>query len=90
MTANGKASTIKKTFSRETSVSIDIKADPTIIWALLTNASDYPRWNTTVVSIDGAITKGNKIALKSTLDPKRVFKLTVKEFEPNKKLSKDY
>jgi len=87
MTANGKASTIKKTFSRETSVSIDIKADPTIIWALLTNASDYPRWNTTVVSIDGAITKGNKIALKSTLDPKRVFKLTVKEFEPNKKLS---
>jgi uncharacterized protein YndB with AHSA1/START domain len=84
--SNGKASTIKKTFSRETSVSIDIAADPAIIWALLTNASDYPRWNSTIVSIDGAIAPGGKIQLKSTLDPKRVFKLAVKEFETGKRL----
>ena|ERR1700722_11270085 len=83
---NGKASTIKKTFSRETSVSIDITADPGIIWALLTNASDYPRWNSTVVSIEGTIAQGGKIQLKSTLDPKRVFKLAVKEFETDKRL----
>ncbi len=42
MAQNGKATTVKKTFSRETSVSIKIQADPAIIWALLTNASDYP------------------------------------------------
>jgi hypothetical protein len=86
LTSNGKAVTIKKTFSRETAVSIDIQAGKSIIWALLTNASDYPRWNSTVISIDGTIAKGEKIQLKSTLDPKRVFKLSVKEFEGDNKL----
>ncbi len=86
VTSNGKAVTIKKNFSRETAISIDIQADKSIIWALLTNASDYPRWNSTVLSIDGTITKDGKIQLKSTLDPKRVFKLSVKEFEPDNRL----
>ncbi|MBK7338708.1 MAG: SRPBCC domain-containing protein [Saprospirales bacterium] len=86
MAQDGKATTIKKTFSRETSVGIEIQADPYIVWALLTNASDYPRWNTTVISIEGNIEKDGKIKLKSTLDPKRTFKLKVKEFEPGKRL----
>jgi hypothetical protein len=87
LTSNGKALTIKKTFSRQTAVSIDIQADKSIIWALLTNASDYSRWNSTVISIDGTIAKGGKIQLKSTLDPKRVFKLSVTEFEAGNKLA---
>jgi len=86
LASNSKAVTIKKAFSRETAVSIDIQADKIIIWALLTNAADYPRWNSTVISIDGTITKGGKVQLKSTLDPKRVFKLSVKEFEAGNKL----
>jgi uncharacterized protein YndB with AHSA1/START domain len=86
LVSNSKAVTIKKTFSRETAISIDIQADKSIIWALLTNAADYPRWNSTIISIDGTITKGGKIQLKSTLDPKRVFKLSVKEFEADNKL----
>ena len=86
-TANGgKASTIKTTFHRETSVSIDIKADPATVWALLTRAPDYPRWNTTVTSIEGKIALGEKIKLKSTLDAKRVFKLKIKEFVPENRL----
>ncbi|MBI1266174.1 MAG: SRPBCC domain-containing protein [Cryomorphaceae bacterium] len=84
--SNGKAITTKKTFSRETAISIDIQADKHIIWALLSNASDYPRWNSTIISIEGNIEKGEKIRLKSTLDPKRVFKLSVKEFEPGSRL----
>jgi hypothetical protein len=86
LTSNGKALTIKKTFSRETLISIDIQADKSIIWALLTNAPDYSRWNSTIISIDGTIAKGGKIQLKSTLDPKRIFKLLVKEFEVDSKL----
>ena len=81
-----KATTVRSTFSRQTSVSTDINADPSIIWALLTNASDYPRWNSTVVSIDGKIAPGEKISLKSTLDPKRTFKLKIREMEAGKKL----
>ncbi len=85
--SDGKATTIKKLFSRETSVSISIKAPPKTIWSLLTDASQYPKWNSTVVSIEGNISPRETIKLKSKLDPKRVFKLKVKEFEPNKRLS---
>lgn len=84
--SNGKATTTKKTFSRETSVSVDIQADPKTIWGLLTNAVNYPKWNTTVISIDGKIALGEKIQLKSYLDPKRVFKLAVKEVEAERRL----
>jgi uncharacterized protein YndB with AHSA1/START domain len=84
--STGSAVTTKKTFSRETAVSIDIQADKSIIWALLTNANDFPRWNSTVISIDGNIALGEKIKLKSTLDPKREFKLKVKEFEADQRL----
>jgi uncharacterized protein YndB with AHSA1/START domain len=83
---NQKATTTKKTFSRETSVSASITADPAIVWALLTHASDYPRWNSTVISIQGEIKTGATIELKSTLDEKRTFKLKVKEFVPEKRL----
>ena len=83
---DGKATTIKKTFSRETSVSIRIHSAPSIIWALLTNASDFARWNSTIVSLEGDITEGEKIKLKSTLDEKRTFKLKVKEVVPEKRM----
>src|SRR6185312_5926324 len=83
---NGKATTVKTTFHRETSVSIEIKADAAIVWALLTKASDYTRWNSTVTSIEGNIALGEKIKLKSILDAKRTFKLKVKEFVPENKL----
>lgn len=82
----GKAITVKNVFSRETSVSINILANSGVVWTLLTNAADYPRWNSTVVSIKGEIKKGGTIELKSTLDEKRVFKLKVKEFESEKRL----
>ena len=83
---DGKATTIKKTFSRETSVSINIASDPSIIWTLLTNASDYPRWNSTIISIEGDIKENGRINLKSTLDEKRTFKLKIKEFQPDHKM----
>jgi hypothetical protein len=54
-TQNGKAITVKKFFSRETSIRIDINANPSQIWSLLTRASDYPIWNSTVISIVGPL-----------------------------------
>ena len=80
------ATTVKSTFHRVTTVTIDIQADAIIVWSLLTNASDYQRWNTTVTSIEGEIALGQKIKLKSTLDAKRTFKLKVKTFMPSEKL----
>ena len=89
LTANaqsGKATTVKKTFSRTTSVSIEIMATPATIWSLLTNAEQFPQWNSTVISIEGSIEEGNKIKLKSTLDPSRTFKLKVKEMLKEEKM----
>ncbi|MFN8278613.1 MAG: SRPBCC domain-containing protein [Chitinophagales bacterium] len=84
--SNGKAATIKKFFSRETSVSIDIQSDPSIIWALLTNLGDFTRWNSTIVSLSGSIAEGETIRLVAKLDPKREFKLKVKQVEPEQRL----
>lgn len=86
MNTLGKATTVRTTFSRQTAVSIEINAKPAVVWRLLTDAAAYPAWNSTVISIEGNIAPGGKIRLKSVLDPKRVFKLTVKEFEPERKL----
>lgn len=85
-TREGKATTTKKTFSRETSVSTTIHADAAIVWALLTHAADFPRWNSTVTSMKGEIREGGTVELKSILDEKRTFKLKVKEFVPEKRL----
>ncbi|MEM6431198.1 MAG: SRPBCC domain-containing protein [Deinococcota bacterium] len=81
-----KATTTKRTFSRETSISVDVQASPKIIWQLLTTASDMPGWNSTIVSLEGVIRQGETIQLKSTLDEKRTFKLKVKELMPEQRL----
>ncbi|MFO0615551.1 MAG: SRPBCC domain-containing protein [Polyangiaceae bacterium] len=73
------AKTTKRFFSRETEVAIDIDAEPSAVWALLTDAKAYPTWNSTVIAIEGEIAEGSRIALRSTLDPKRTFKLRVKK-----------
>lgn len=83
---NGKAHTTKTTFSRTTHIQQFIQADQAKIWSLLTNATQYPSWNTTVISIEGTIKPGGKIKLKSTLAPERTFKLKVKEMIQEEKL----
>ncbi len=83
---DGTAVTNKTLFSRETAVSTAIHAPLSVVWTLLTTAPDYARWNSTVVSLDGNIREGGKIALTSTLAPKRTFKLAVKEFSPERRL----
>jgi uncharacterized protein YndB with AHSA1/START domain len=79
---DGKAVTVKKVFSRETAVRLPIKADQSIVWALLTNVSDFHRWNSTVISLEGELRSGGQLKLKSILDEKRVFNLKVKALEP--------
>jgi len=70
----------------ECGVAIDIAAKPEKIWALLTTAADFPRWNSTVTSIEGRIALGEKIRVRVPLAPKRVFKLQVSAFEPGKRM----
>ena len=63
-----------------------IAAAPDRVWALLTDAAAYPRWNPTVVKIEGTIAAGQKIKLVSTLDPKRTFTLKVAEVDAPRRM----
>ncbi len=81
------AKTTRRFFSRETEVAIDIRATPAQVWSILTDGARFQEWTSTVLSIEGAIAPNAKIKLKSSLDPKRVFSLTVREFVPNSRLT---
>jgi len=83
---NGRANKTKSTFRMEYSVGVNVKAKPEQVWALMTNAADFPRWNSTVKSIDGKIASGETIKLVATISPERVFNLHVVEFTPQKKM----
>ena len=80
------ATTTRTLFYRLTEVGIVIHASDATVWALLTSAADYPRWNTGVISITGRIALDERIVLRSTLDPKRTFTLRVKALTPNRRL----
>jgi uncharacterized protein YndB with AHSA1/START domain len=67
-------------------VGVSIAAEPDVVWALLTDAAGYPRWNSTVIAIDGTIASGEEIELRAKVDPERTFELTVSTFEPSRKL----
>jgi len=80
--ADNKATSSATPFRLETAVAINIKASADKIMALLTNASRFTNWNSTVISVDGQIKQGEKIKLVSKLDPKRTFNLKVSELTP--------
>jgi hypothetical protein len=67
----------------ECAVQCDIKAPASRIWALLTDAPGFPRWNTTVTSLEGPIALGNKVTIRVPAAPKRAFRPTVTLFVPN-------
>jgi hypothetical protein len=81
---NGRASKTKSAFRMEYSAGINITAKPERVWALMTNAADFPRWNSTVKSIEGRIASGQTIKLIANISPTRTFNLKIIEFIPEK------
>jgi uncharacterized protein YndB with AHSA1/START domain len=79
-----KTTRTSRTFRLECATSITIDAPPARIWALLTNATDFPRWNSTVTRIAGPIEHGAKLALEVPAAPGRTFKPRVTRFEPER------
>src|SRR5271165_6963855 len=86
MEANGKARKEISTFRMECAVAVNVQAPPKAIWALLTNAADFARWNTTIKSLEGNIALGEKLAVRATVTPDRTFKPVVTELEPEKRM----
>lgn len=78
---HGKAERTRTKQALDYSVAIVIAATPATVWSVLTDGPSYKSWNSTVVSLDGTIAAGNRVALVSHIAPKRTFKLKVSEFE---------
>ena len=64
-----------------------IHASPDKIWALLTDAAAFPRWNSTVTSIEGEIAEGQTLKLKVPSAPERVFKPKVSKVERGRSMT---
>jgi hypothetical protein len=63
-----------------------IQATPEKIWALLTDAAAFPRWNSTVTSIEGEIAEGRTLKLRVPSAPNRVFTPKVSCLEPGRSM----
>jgi hypothetical protein len=68
------------------SASTIINASPETIWKILIDASDWPKWNSTVTKVEGKIALGEKITVYAKVNPNRAFALTVSEYIPNERM----
>lgn len=76
----------QSTFAMEYGVSATMPASAERVWALLTDAANFPSWNSTVTSIDGPIVLGQKLAIRVPLAPGRTFSPKVSTFEPARRM----
>jgi hypothetical protein len=68
-------------------VTADIRAPAETIWAIITDASAYPDWDSGVDRIEGRIAPGAKLKVFSELTPGRGFPIEVTEFEPARRMT---
>ncbi len=83
---NGRTSKTKSAFRLEYAIGIRIQAKPNRVWAVMTNAEGFARWNSTIKSVTGRIALGETIQLVATIAPTRTFNLKVIEFVPEKQM----
>lgn len=67
--------------------SIEINATPERIWEILVDAPRYPEWEPGVIGIDGVIAPGQKLTVRSKLNPGRAFPVKVDEFTPGRRMT---
>jgi len=54
----------RRVFSMTCGVALNIRAPAAAIWRLLTDAKGFPRWNSTVTSVEGQIREGERLRLR--------------------------
>ncbi len=67
--------------------STTIQAPPDAVWAILTDAPGYSRWDSGVERVEGDIAPGEKIKVLSKANPGRAFPVKVTEFTPDQKMT---
>lgn len=87
MTLPSKATKTATMFRMDCAITSRIQASPDKVWALLTDAAGFPRWNTTVTSIEGSIADGQTLKIKVPSAPDRVFSPKVSEVQPARSMT---
>ena len=67
-------------------VGVNIRASAEKVWGLLTDAEGFPRWNSTVASIEGRIREGERLLLRVP-GTKRTFTPRVSDVVPNRHMA---
>jgi hypothetical protein len=67
-------------------VEVTIRARATTVWRLLTNANDFPRWNSTVTSVEGQIREGERLRVRVP-GTDRVFTPRVSDVVPDQRMT---
>lgn len=65
---------------------VAIRAAPERVWDLLTRVHDWPRWNTTVTGVEGAVAVGKKVKVRVKVAPGQAFPVEVTTLEPPRKM----
>ncbi len=73
-------------FAMACAVEVNIRATPDRIWGLLTDAKDFPRWNSTVTSVEGEIREGGRLRLHVP-GTDRMFTPKVSRVVPNERMT---
>jgi hypothetical protein len=73
-------------FSLGCRVEDNINAKTETVWGLLTDAKDFPRWNSNVTSIEGEIREGERLQMHVP-GTDRTFTPTVLEVVPNQHMT---
>lgn len=84
LTPDGKTVRTRTDDALDYSVAIAIAAEPQVVWAVLTDARSFTKWNSTLTTFEGTVAKGGKVSLVSKVAPDRTFTLTVSEFDAPK------
>lgn len=69
--------------AKQINTSIHIKANPEIVWGILTDFEKYPDWNPFIHSVKGEVKVGNRIKIKL---PGMTFKPRVLTMDKNREL----
>jgi hypothetical protein len=83
--ADGTATRSQSTFRLAYAVQIGIAAPPERVWALLTDADGFSRWNGAVTSLRGPIALGQKLELRVPVSS-RTFSPKVTALEPSSRM----
>ena len=67
-------------------VSTSIRATTDALWEILTDASNYAAWNTTVDKVEGRIAPNEKVTGHARISPGRAFPVKVTAFVPGRRM----